>query len=90
MIRRVGIIGAGQMGGGIGLVSALRAQRHTVLVDRSPGQLGRCREFLEKLLDKDITKGRLEQGEKEEVLGRMSFSTELEDVKELVIVFDYI
>ena len=54
-VRRVlGVIGSGQMGGGIGLVGAVRAQIPVVIVDKSVDQLKKCEDLAKRLLVKEV------------------------------------
>ncbi|CED84841.1 3-hydroxybutyryl-dehydrogenase [Phaffia rhodozyma] len=59
IIRRVGIVGGGQMGMGIALVSALKAKADVTLYDPSSPQLQKGLKFIDSLLEKDVNKGRL-------------------------------
>ncbi|TFK65621.1 hypothetical protein BDN72DRAFT_962383 [Pluteus cervinus] len=58
-VRTVGILGAGQMGTGIALVSALRAKVPVLLYDRSSEQVTKGLSLMDKLLAKDVAKGRI-------------------------------
>ncbi|ORX75885.1 hypothetical protein K493DRAFT_256700 [Basidiobolus meristosporus CBS 931.73] len=78
-ISRVGVLGAGQMGAGIGLVAARMAKVPVTFVDANPVQLEKSSKFLQALLDKDISKGRLTGEEKEEIMGRMTWSEKVEE-----------
>jgi 3-hydroxybutyryl-CoA dehydrogenase len=52
MATKVIVVGAGQMGTGIALVTAARARRPVILVDNDPGQLERSGQFIEGYLRK--------------------------------------
>jgi len=69
-IRRLGVLGAGQMGTGIALVSAMRAKVPVLLYDRSPEQVTKGLALVDKLLAKDVGKGRLTADEAKDVKGR--------------------
>jgi hypothetical protein len=59
-VRTLGVLGAGQMGLGIAYVAALRAQVPRVLLcDRSEPQITRSLALMDRLLAKDVQKGRL-------------------------------
>ena len=45
-IKKVGVVGAGQMGVGIGLVAASLAKRQVVLLDYNAGQLQKSLKFI--------------------------------------------
>lgn len=69
-IKRLAVIGAGQMGTGIAYVSALRARCTSVtLVDSSPQQLSKSNTFLESLLQKDLSKGKIKEEEAQHARG---------------------
>lgn len=82
-IRTVGIIGAGQMGTGIAMVSALRAKVPVLLYDRSPEQVTKGLALMDKLLAKDVGKGRLTNEEAKEARGRVSVVAETASLKGL-------
>jgi 3-hydroxybutyryl-CoA dehydrogenase len=70
-IRRLGVLGAGQMGMGIALVSALRAKVPVLLYDRSPEQVTKGFSLADKLLLKDVNKGRITSEEAKEARDRI-------------------
>ena len=78
-IKNVGVLGAGQMGTGIGIVLSKNAHKHVKIVDASEEQLSKSRKFTENLLDKEISKQRLTSDDKYKILERMSFSIKVED-----------
>ncbi|KAK9712206.1 hypothetical protein K7432_007306 [Basidiobolus ranarum] len=67
------------MGAGIGLVASRAAKVPVTFVDSNPLQLEKSSKFLQGLLDKDITKGRLTNDEKEEILSRLTWSEKFDD-----------
>ncbi|MBG6180600.1 3-hydroxyacyl-CoA dehydrogenase family protein [Arthrobacter sp. CAN_A1] len=77
-IHRILVVGAGAMGSQIGLVGALAEYQITVQ-DISEGMLVSAREDLSRRLDRNVAKGRLDRGEADAVLDRMSFTTSLRD-----------
>jgi len=60
-IKKLGVIGAGQMGLGIALVAATKAGVPVTLVDASQKSLDKGLAFAEKLLAKDVAKQRMSQ-----------------------------
>ena len=52
-VKRVGVIGAGQMGNGIGIVASARADLEVTFVDPSEAALKRSEEFLKKWCEKE-------------------------------------
>lgn len=85
-ISRVGIVGAGQMGSGIIEVCA-KAGSDVKVWEAKEEFLESGRARVEKSLDKAVSRGKLEQSARDEILGRLSFTTKLEDFadRELVI-----
>ena len=71
-IRTLGVLGAGQMGTGIALVSALRARVPVLLYDRSTEQVTKGLSFMDKLLAKDVAKGRISSEEAKEARDKVS------------------
>ena len=71
-IRTLGVLGAGQMGTGIALVSALRAKVPVLLYDRSTEQVTKGLSLMDKLLAKDVAKGRLSSEEAKEARDKVS------------------
>jgi 3-hydroxybutyryl-CoA dehydrogenase len=70
-IRRIGIIGAGQMGRGIANVCAL-AGLSVVLSDVSAEVLGKAREIIERGLSRQVARGRIREEEKAAALSRIA------------------
>lgn len=77
MIDKVGVVGAGLMGSEIALVCALAGKR-VVLSDTSEALLERAMENLGKVMDKGLQRGFYQPGQKDEALGRIATSTDLE------------
>ena len=71
-IRTLGVLGAGQMGTGIALVSALRARVPVLLYDRSTEQVAKGLSLMDKLLAKDVAKGRLTSEEAKEARDKVT------------------
>ena len=71
-IRQLGVLGAGQMGTGIALVSALRAKVPVLLHDRSSEQVSKGLLLVDKLLTKDVAKGRLTNEEAKEARDKIT------------------
>ncbi|KAF4598853.1 hypothetical protein EYR38_007263 [Pleurotus pulmonarius] len=80
-IRKIGVMGAGQMGTGIALVSALRAKVPVLLYDRSPEQTTKGLAFVDKLLEKDVNKGRIQSIDAKEAKDRIQVVGHEEGIK---------
>ncbi len=80
-IGKIGVMGAGQMGTGIALVSALRAKVPVLLYDRSPEQTTKGLAFVDKLLEKDVNKGRIQSIDAKEAKDRIQVVGHEEGIK---------
>ncbi|KAJ6257224.1 LOW QUALITY PROTEIN: Lambda-crystallin [Drechslerella dactyloides] len=76
-VNSIGVIGAGQMGLGIALVAARQANLPVTLVDTSQSSLDKSLVFLQKLLDKDVSKSRLTQSSADTIKSLITPSTSL-------------
>ncbi|KAL9933227.1 hypothetical protein V8E36_007945 [Tilletia maclaganii] len=71
-ITKLAVVGGGQMGQGIALVSMVKAQIPQVLLcDASPTALTKGVSFIEKLLAKDVSKGKLTQDQADAARARL-------------------
>lgn len=71
-IRTLGVLGSGQMGLGIAYVAALRAKVPVLLHDRSSVQLQKGLALMDKLLEKDVVKGKIKAEEAKEARDRVT------------------
>ncbi len=76
-VKSIGIIGAGQMGGGITQVAAT-AGIDAVVYDSSTDQLKKCEALHQKLLNRAVEKERMTQAEADAALGRISYANSLD------------
>ncbi|WP_282026611.1 3-hydroxyacyl-CoA dehydrogenase NAD-binding domain-containing protein [Limimaricola cinnabarinus] len=79
-VKKVGILGAGMMGAGIAYVSA-NAGIEVVLIDREQAAADKGKSYSEALLDKGIKRKKVSPEKKEQVLGRINATTEIEALK---------
>lgn len=86
-IQTVMIIGAGQMGGGIAQIMAA-AGHMTYLNDIDMKVIKSRIAFIEKLLDKNIAKGKMTESEKQRVLGNLVPSVDLKDAADCDLVVE--
>ena len=86
-IRRVGVLGCGLMGSGIAEVAA-KAGYETRVRELNEELVARGRANITKSLDRAVEKGKLESGVRDEVLGRLTFTTSLEELKDVDIVIE--
>ena len=74
-IDKIGVIGAGQMGGGIVQVLAL-AGYNVVLLDISQDQIDGALERVGRLTERQVEKGALEESQRQAAIGRIKSSTD--------------
>ncbi len=86
-IERVGIIGAGQMGGGIAHVCAL-AGYDVVLEDVNPDQLKRATAMIEKNLHRQAARGIIKDDAIDPALRRIKTTLNLADMKDRDLVIE--
>ncbi len=70
-VRKVGVLGAGMMGAGIALVSAI-AGIEVVLIDRDTGTAEKGKAYSTKVLGKEVEKGRRTQADMDAILARIT------------------
>ncbi|MBF7083093.1 3-hydroxybutyryl-CoA dehydrogenase [Desulfallas sp. Bu1-1] len=86
-IKKIMVIGAGQMGSGIAQVAAV-AGFEVVLNDIKDEFVNRGLGVIGKNLSRDVSKGRLEEAQKEAILKRIKPSTSLQDAIDVDIVIE--
>ncbi|GHE03042.1 3-hydroxyacyl-CoA dehydrogenase [Defluviimonas sp. 20V17] len=79
-VHKVGILGAGMMGAGIAYVSA-RAGIEVVLIDAAQDAADRGKAYSEGLMDKAIGRGRATKEQKEDLLARITPTTDYAALK---------
>jgi 3-hydroxybutyryl-CoA dehydrogenase len=77
MIKTIGVVGAGTMGGGIAQVFA-QAGFSVCLIDVAPALVERARDTIEKSLAKFVGKGTLSPADRDQTLGRLRTATSLD------------
>jgi len=86
-IERVGVVGAGTMGNGIGQVFALSGVE-VVLVDVDADALARARETIESNLARQVRRGVIGEGEAEAALARLRAARDLEALSDAEVVVE--
>ncbi|WOI56604.1 3-hydroxyacyl-CoA dehydrogenase NAD-binding domain-containing protein [Palleronia sp. LCG004] len=76
-VRKLGIMGAGMMGAGIAYVAA-NAGIDVVLIDREQADADRGKSHAEGILQKGVSRRKVTEEKKAEVLGRINATTEYE------------
>jgi 3-hydroxybutyryl-CoA dehydrogenase len=86
-IKAVGVIGAGQMGSGIAHVCALNGY-DVLLNDVSGEQIAKGLEAVRKGLERQVSKGQLDQAEMDKVIGRVKAAKDYGALGEADIVIE--
>ncbi len=86
-VRCIGVVGAGQMGGGIAHVAATSGYA-VVLTDRLPAALERAVQTIEKNLARQVKKGRLAEADATAALGRVRTSAEIQPLGDAQLVIE--
>ncbi|MBX3353809.1 MAG: 3-hydroxybutyryl-CoA dehydrogenase [Phycisphaeraceae bacterium] len=79
-VKKVAVVGGGQMGGGIAQVAAV-AGFEAVVFDASAQQLERCRATHQKLLARAVEKGKMSQGDADATLKRVAYVETMDGMK---------
>jgi 3-hydroxybutyryl-CoA dehydrogenase len=88
-IKQVGIIGCGLMGSGIAQISA-QAGFPTVVIEANQALLDKGLGGMRKSLEGLVAKARMDERAKEDTLGRIRGSTQLDDLKDCDLVIEAI
>lgn len=88
-ISKVGVLGAGQMGLGIAQVAA-QSGYETVLVKATPGDTAKLQEKILGGWDKLVSKGRMEQADRDAAAARLTVTTEFDQLGACDLVIESI
>ena len=89
VVKKIGVIGAGQMGHGIALVSA-QAGFEVILRDIKDEFVQKGISRIDKFLSKSIEKGKLSEDDKKKIMSRIKGTTNLSDLKDADLVIEAI
>lgn len=84
---KAAVIGAGLMGSGIAQTFA-QAGYEVVNIDTFEAALAKADANVKKLFERKVARGKLTEEQKDEILGRLSYSAKMEDVKGAEIVVE--
>lgn len=87
-VKKLGVIGAGQMGLGIALVAARHAGVPVTLLDSSQASIDKGLKFADKLLAKDVSKNRITQEESDTIRARLTPTTSMDDFSSVDFVIE--
>lgn len=85
--NKIAVIGAGLMGNGIAQACA-KSGYDVVNVDTFEDAIEKAKATVEKLFSRKVEKGSLTEEEKREILGRISYSKNLEDAKDAFLIIE--
>jgi len=85
--RKLGMIGAGMMGGGIALTAAQRGIA-VVLIDRDQAAAERGKAYAEKALAKQVERGRMAADKRDAILARITPATDYERLRDADMVVE--
>ena len=86
-VKRVGVLGAGMMGAGISLVSAL-AGIEVVLIDREQAAADKGKDYTSAYMDKGIARKKATPEKKDAVLSLITATTDLEALKDCDLIVE--
>jgi len=86
-IKRVGVVGSGQMGGGIAQVAAMSGFE-TVVMDTAAEAVARCESTHDKLMARAVEKGKMSEADVKAAKGRLSYVTDLKALEGSDIVIE--
>ncbi|KAK5583997.1 hypothetical protein RB653_005604 [Dictyostelium firmibasis] len=89
-VNTVGVIGGGQMGAGIAQVLAQVAKKNVILVDLNKNVIEKSLIGINGFLQKSVSKGVITEEDKENTLKRISFSDDLNSLKNVDFVVEAI
>lgn len=88
-IKKVLVVGAGQMGGGIAQVFA-QSGFEVLLNDVKEEFVTKRMEFIDGILSKSVTKGKITEEDKKKTLGNLKVCTDLNEAKDVDLVVEVI
>ncbi len=86
-IKKVGVVGAGQMGGGIAEL-LIAAGYPVIMRDVNEAATDKGKKRISSDFDRRVQKGRMTADEQKAAMGRLSATTRLEDFKDCDLVIE--
>merc|ERR1711939_462301 len=87
-IKKLGVIGGGQMGLGIALTASRMAKVPVTVCDNSQKSLDKGMAFADKLLSKDVGKEKISQSDADAARGRLTPTTKMDDLGDVDMVIE--
>jgi len=87
MIKKIGVIGSGQMGSGIVQV-ALTSGYEVIMMDISDEQLNKGKAYIEKGISKLVKKEKITSEDKDKFLSALTLTTKLEDLADVDLAIE--
>lgn len=87
-LKKLSVIGAGQMGVGIAYVTAVNSKMPVLLIDTSQAALKKGTTFVDKLLARAVSKNKITEAEAAEARGLITVSTDMTHVKDSDIIIE--
>jgi len=87
-IKKIGVIGSGQMGIGISQVASQIAKMNVIVVDTQKAVLDKNINFMDSILAKNVAKGKMTEEERAQTRSRITGSTDLKDLKDVDFVIE--
>ena len=89
VVKKIGVIGAGQMGHGIALVAA-KAGFNVTMQDIKDEYVKKGMSKIERFLDKSIEKEKMTAADKKKILANLKGTTKLQDLKDSDLIIEAI
>lgn len=86
-LRKIGVLGAGMMGAGIAYVTA-KAGMKVVLLDREQDYAEKGKGYSVKLVEKDVSRGKVTKDKGEELLARIKPTTDYNALKDVDMIIE--
>ena len=88
-IKKVGVVGAGAMGNGIAMTAAM-AGYEVIMRDIKDEFIDRGMKAIDKFLSKSVEKGKMEAAQKDEIIGRITTTTDMSAMKDADFVVEVV
>jgi len=87
-IKKIGVVGCGQMGTGIGIVSSRTAGINVTFIDPHEGSIKTSQAMIKSWSDKEIGKGRMTEADQKDFLAKINYSDKLAHLTDVDFVVE--